>query len=157
MQSLCAISHFDFNAPGETSYEMVFGVIMAMNLGYDSIKEIYRRMVFNVVSCIRDDHTKNISFLMDKGGAWKLAPAYDIMWSYKSDSPWVSKHQMNINGKRDNIIEEDLISVAKQYNIKGYKEIIASAKESVSQWPSLAKNMGIPQKDIKRIQNTHNL
>ena len=65
MQSLCAISHFDFNAPGETSYEMVFGVIMAMNIGYGSIKEIYRRMVFNVVSCIRDDHTKNISFLMD--------------------------------------------------------------------------------------------
>ena len=94
---------------------------------------------------------------MDKGGAWKLAPAYDIMWSYKSDSPWVSKHQMSVNGKRDNIIEEDLISVAKQHNIKGYKEIIASAKESVSQWPSLAKNMGIPQEDIKKIQNTHNL
>jgi serine/threonine-protein kinase HipA len=157
MQSLCAISHFDFNAPGETSYEMVFGVIMTMNLGYDSIKEVYRRMVFNVVSCIRDDHTKNISFLMDKTGKWRIAPAYDIMWSYKSDSPWVSKHQMSVNGKRDHINEDDMISVAKQYDIKGYKEIIAGVKESVSQWPSLAKNMEIPQGDIKRIQRTHNL
>ena len=41
-------------------------------------QEMFRRMVFNVVARNQDDHTKNISFLMDESGAWRLSPAYDI-------------------------------------------------------------------------------
>ena len=34
-------------------------------------------MVFNVVARNQDDHVKNIAFLMDRAGAWALAPAFD--------------------------------------------------------------------------------
>lgn len=37
-------------------------------------EEIFRRMVFNVVARNQDDHTKNISFLMDRTGKWRLSP-----------------------------------------------------------------------------------
>ena len=43
-----------------------------MNLPYPQQEELYRRMVFNVMSRNHDDHSKNFSFLMDKQGKWKL-------------------------------------------------------------------------------------
>lgn len=80
MQSLCAMGHYDFNAPGEYSYEHAFGIIQKLNLGYPTVKEMYRRMVFNVMARNHDDHTRNIAFLMDKAGKWQLAPAFDVIW-----------------------------------------------------------------------------
>ena len=34
-------------------------------------------MVFNCLAVNQDDHVKNISFIMDRAGAWTLSPAYD--------------------------------------------------------------------------------
>jgi len=41
-------------------------------------EEALFRAVFNAVFCVRDDHTKNQSFLMQPSGAWSLSPAYDL-------------------------------------------------------------------------------
>ena len=38
-------------------------------------------MAFNVMCMNMDDHTKNISFLMDRSGRWSLSPAYDMLYS----------------------------------------------------------------------------
>jgi len=45
---------------------------------------------------------------------WILAPAFDVAWSYKADSPWVNAHQLSLAGKRDKLMMDDLLSVAKQ-------------------------------------------
>lgn len=39
-----------------------------LRLSYKEAQEMFRRMVFNVVVRNQDDHTKNISFLMDRDG-----------------------------------------------------------------------------------------
>lgn len=33
----------------------------------------------------QNDHVKNISFIMDRVGTWKLSPAYGITFSYKTE------------------------------------------------------------------------
>ena len=50
-----------------------------MSISQDEIKQFYRRMVFNVLARNQDDHTKNISFLMDRNGSWSLSPAMRII------------------------------------------------------------------------------
>ena len=49
----------------------------------------------------RDDHMKDIAFLMDKRGRWSLAPAFDVMYAYNPSGDWTASHQMTVNGKRD--------------------------------------------------------
>ena len=44
--------------------------------------------------------------------------AYDVTFSYKKDSIWVSAHQMLINGKADDITREDFLKVASKVGIK---------------------------------------
>jgi serine/threonine-protein kinase HipA len=64
-------------------------------------------MVFNIVGRNQDDHVKNIGFLMNKRGAWSLAPAYDFTFSFSPTERWTSSHQMTVNGKLDGSTRED--------------------------------------------------
>jgi len=157
LQSLCAIAHYDFNMAGAYGYEQAFAAIQKLNLGYDTLEEMYRRMVFNIVARNQDDHTKNIAFLMDKNGRWKLSPAFDVIWAYNPSGPWTNQHQMTINGKRDGFTRADLLEPAKQFGLKNASAIIKEVVESVSKWSEVAKKVNIPQDVATQIAATHRL
>lgn len=155
MQTLCGLAHYDFNMLHAYSYEQAFAVMRQLRLTYPEAEEFYRRMVFNVVARNQDDHTKNISFLMDKQGVWHLSPAYDMSWAYNPAGGWTSMHQMSINNKWDHITREDLLRVAYEMNIKRAPAIIDQVVEAVSQWSQLAKDQtDIPQNIIDTIEKT---
>ena len=155
MQTLCGIAHYDYKMLHSFSYEQAFQVMRQLRLTYSQAEEMYRRMVFNVVARNQDDHTKNISFLMDKNGRWSLSPAYDVSWAYNPDGPWTSSHQMSINNKWDNITRNDLLIIARNVNIKSPNSIIDQVVESVSHWQQLAHAHGIPKTTTKYIGSTH--
>ena len=111
-------------------------------------------MVFNVMARNQDDHTKNISFLMDKSGKWKLSPAYDMSWAYNPAGEWTSQHQMSINNKWTNITLEDVLKVAASINIRRPKEIVEQITDVVAHWHEYAKPLGIPQKTVEDIGKT---
>ena len=154
MQSLCALAHMDFNSPRIYSYEEAFVVMKQLKLPYSDFLQLFKRMVFNEYAKNYDDHTKNISFLMDKKGIWSLSPAYDVTFSYRKDSPWVNAHQMLINGKADHITEEDMLYVAQKVGIKNFdaKKSIEQVKASVSKWEVFAKQTDMSPKNIERIK-----
>jgi len=155
MLTLCGMCHFDFNSPGAYSYEQAFQTMRQLRLPYTDAEQLFTRMVFNVISMNMDDHTKNISFLMDSDGNWRLSPAYDLSWSYHPGNKWLAMHQMTINGKRQDISRADLLTVAKQMNIKKAKDIIDRVITIISYWKSYATDAGIPVKWIQAIGNTH--
>ena len=99
MQTLCAIAHYDYRMLRAYSYEQAFNVMRNLRLPYSQAQEMFRRLVFNVVVRNQDDHTKNISFLMDKTGKWSLSPAYDMGFAYNPAGGWTAQHQMSVNGK----------------------------------------------------------
>lgn len=154
MQTLCGIAHFDYKMLRAYSYEQVFQVMRRLHLPYSQAEEMFRRMVFNVVARNQDDHTKNISFLMDKNGKWRLSPAYDVSWSYNPAGKWTSQHQMSINNKWTDITMNDLLAVALAMNIKRPREIIARIIDVVANWNSYAKPLDIPIQTIETIQST---
>lgn len=159
MQSLCALAHMDFNSPRVYSYEAAFAVMKQLKLPYNDFVQLFRRMVFNEYAKNYDDHTKNISFLMDKKGVWSLSPAYDITFSYRKDSIWVSAHQMLINGKSDNITKEDMLKVAEKAGIKKSDAVksIEQVINSVSKWEAFAEKTGMSEYNIKRIKDFFNV
>ena len=154
VQTLCALAHADFTKPGAFSYEEGFQILRRMNLSREDAIEFYRRMIFNVLGCNNDDHTKNISFAMDQVGEWVLSPAYDMAWSYRADSPWVSSHQMSINGKRDGFTLDDLRSVAKQIGRFNPEPIIDQVFEAIKLWPEYAAEAGVREEMISGISKT---
>ena len=45
------------------------------------LRELYRRMCFNVFAHNRDDHSKNFAYLHGETGEWRLSPAFDLTYS----------------------------------------------------------------------------
>lgn len=148
MQTLCGIAHYDYRLPRSYSYEQLFNVMRTLRLPYSQAQEMFRRIVFNVVVRNQDDHTKNISFLMDKSGKWRLSPAYDMVFNYNPKGDWTSKHQMSVNGKFDDITRQDLLEFARRNNIKEAAEIIDRVTDTASRWPLIAKECDVPQSMI---------
>ena len=146
MQTLCGIAHFDYRMHRAYSYEQAFNVMRALRLPYSAAQELFRRMVFNVVVRNQDDHTKNISFLMDENGRWRLSPAYDMGYAFNPNGGWTATHQMSVNGKFDDITREDLLAFARQNNIKEAPLLIDEICETASHWVELALECGVPRK-----------
>ncbi len=145
MQSLAALGHFDYNAPGAHSYEAAFLMIRQLGLSMDDIEEQFRRMAFNVVARNQDDHVKNIAFLMDEAGEWSLAPAFDLTYSYNPSGPWTSRHQMSLNGKQDNFTVGDFRAVAKVASMKRGRAdaILHEVVVAVKKWDEFAAGASV--------------
>ena len=154
MQTLCGLAHYDYKMLHAYSYEQAFEVMRQLRLPNLQAEQMFRRMVFNVIARNQDDHTKNISFLMDKTGIWKLSPAYDVSWAYNPKGEWTSHHQMSINNKWDNISRADLMAVAEAIHIKRAGDIIDEICNAVSMWPTIAKGYDIPQDMIAEIDKS---
>lgn len=154
MQTLCGMAHYDYKMLHAYSYEQAFQVMRRLRLPYGQAEQMFKRMVFNVIARNQDDHTKNISFLMDKTGTWMLSPAYDMSWAYNPQGEWTSHHQMSINNKWDNITRADLLAVAEAMHIKKADSIINEICDAVSMWPIVAKELDIPYNMIAMIDDT---
>lgn len=153
MQTLCAMAHMDFNQAGVYSYEQLFSILNKIGTHHKDSVEAFKRMLFNIYAFNCDDHTKNISFLMDKSGQWKLSPAYDVSFSYNPNGLWTSSHQMTVNGKRKNFTESDFDTCAKLGNLsdREVKNAISDVKSALSDWKSIAKNAGLSKKRTDEI------
>ncbi len=155
-QSLCAMDHADYNAPGHYSYEQLFSLMRSMKLSRGQALELYRRMVFNIVARNHDDHTKNFGFILNEQRNWELAPAFDLAYSYRPGSKWLGSHQMSLNGRRDDFTREDLLVPAGKFK-KEANRIIDEVTEIVSQWPKYAKEAEVFPDFAREIQSTHEL
>jgi serine/threonine-protein kinase HipA len=154
LQTLCAIAHFDYNDPAAYSYEQAFQTMRQLKFPYTDAEELFRRMCFNVVARNQDDHTKNISFLMDETGTWKLAPAYDVTYAYDPANKWMKDHQMSINGKRKDVVRSDIVELAKKMNIKKPDEILDKIIAAIINWSKYANKAKVSTKQIKAIEKT---
>ena len=156
MQTLGALAHFDFNVPGAHSYEEAAQVMHAIGLGQAEVEQLFRRMVFNVCARNQDDHVKNISFLMDRAGVWSLAPAYDVTYAFNPGGAWTGVHQMSVNGKREGIVEEDLLACARHMSLRPARAhaAIDAVREAVRMWPAFAGQAELPEEQAQALERT---
>lgn len=159
MQSLAALAHFDFNEPTLYGYEQAFLVMNQLELPRAQMEQQFLRMLFNVVARNQDDHVKNIAFLMDRSGEWRLAPAYDVTWAYNASGVWTSQHQMSVNGKRDGFTVEDFRECAGVAGINPRRApgLLDQVRTAVQAWPEVAAATQVTPSWIGDIGRTHRL
>ena len=149
--SLGGLQHIDFNDQYVFSYEGYLDSIRALGLGQRSVNEAYRRMVFNVATVNFDDHVKNFGFLMDPGGHWQLAPAFDV--TYAENEAWTRQHQMSVNGKFRGITRSDLLQVGKNYDLpEEGSAVIDQVVDSLSRWRDYASTAGVPDRMVEHLE-----
>jgi len=156
LHSLGGLHHVDYNNPGQFSYEQFLRTILQFELGYPALEEGFRRGVFNVVGVNQDDHVKNISFLMDQKGVWRLAPAYDL--TYARGAGFTRVHQMTLNNKVDGFTRKDLLTIGASMGIKrDGADIIDSVVAAMGNWEKYARAAKVPADQIALIKSQHRL
>ena len=154
MHSLGGMEHADYNQPGAYSYERLFRLILELNLGYEALEQAFRRACFNIAAVNQDDHVKNIAFLMDGEGRWRLAPAYDL--TFARGAGFTRTHQMSFNGKRDGFAPEDLIVVGRAFGLnRNGRHAIDAVSSALAHWPKLAAEAGVAKKKADEIGKLH--
>ncbi len=94
-------------------YENLLKLTQLLIRDVSQVKEMVRRMIFNVKSGNRDDHSKNFSFMLTDDFQWRLAPAYDL-----TSSAGINGEQTAmVNKKGGNITDSDLIAAASVVDI----------------------------------------
>jgi serine/threonine-protein kinase HipA len=96
---------------------------------------------------------------MNREGEWRLAPAFDVTYSYNPSGAWTATHQMTINGKRDGFQRSDIRAVGRSAGLKqGRAEsLLAEVTEAVDRWPAFAAEAGLPGDTASRIAVAHRL
>lgn len=156
MTSLCGLGHFDFNDPSSTSYEQAFVLARKLEVPRAHVEQLFLRMVFNVMFRNQDDHTKNIAFLMDRQGQWAVSPAFDVAYSFNPKGLWTSKHQMSINGKRDDFTLDDLKAAGESTGLSKRKisMLIEQVIASKSLWQEFSDKAGMDKERANGIAKT---
>ena len=151
MQSLCGLTHIDYQDKHNYSYSTIFDVMEQLNIDFNEKYELFKRMVFNVVAVNNDDHSKNFSFLMDRNGEWHLSPAYDLTYANDPTSNYINNHQCLINGKSFDISLNDVLLVGEKagLNHKKMMSIILEVETSVKKWFDFAMLAELPKSKAK--------
>ncbi|MBO6285539.1 MAG: HipA domain-containing protein [Bacilli bacterium] len=146
MAIACGLTHIDYADKHSFSYGALFSILERLRCPFEDRYELFRRMVYNVISSNFDDHSKNFSFLMDREGKWRLSPAYDLTYASGPNSNYINNHQCLVNGKSEGIALEDLLQVGNDamLNKRKMEPIIAGVRSAVRQWPSFASISEIP-------------
>lgn len=147
MQTACGLGHIDYAVKHNISYSTIFNILDDLGADFEDKYELFRRMIFNVVTSNYDDHAKNFSFLMDRQGKWSLSPAYDLTYCNDPNSNYINNHQCLINGKSEGITAEDCFAVGLEAGLTKPKmqRIVNEVCEAAKQWICFAEQSDIPE------------
>lgn len=142
------LTGWDFKKPDNATYENVFKLALDLKVPHKDIQELFKRMVFNIIFANIDDHLKNHSFIYNKEkNSWNLSPAYDLTYPLNINLNFSNiTRALAINSKRDNIVLDDILTIAETYAIKNAKGIIKEVQEAIVKWEYLIKKLEIPEK-----------
>ena len=108
-----------------------------------NLRELFRRVAFNICVGNSDDHFRNHGFLLTAKG-WVLSPAYDM-------NPTLNEHQsLLINGKTNMSNLSILLDSCDEYMLTHAvaQEIIDKVVAAVKDWRALANRLGITKREM---------
>lgn len=155
VQTLCAMAQLDFKQKATHDLSQIFLTMRQLHLGYADMEDVFRRAVFNVMAANYDNHTKNLSFLLREGGAWELAPAYDVTHAFNPKSEWTHQLLMSVNGKFAGVDRDDFARVADQFGIGTAPQVITQVREAVNGWSEYAATAQLNERETARIRGHH--
>jgi len=116
-------------------------------------RELWRRIVFNVLISNTDDHLRNHGFLYEGGGGWRLAPAYDLNPVPLEVKPRILSTAITFDDATASL--ELALEVAEDFglNRKQAEQVIGEVGNVVSKWDKEAARMGLTKDMIARMES----
>jgi serine/threonine-protein kinase HipA len=108
-----------------------------------NLRELFRRVAFNICVGNSDDHFRNHGFLLTSKG-WTLSPAYDM-------NPTLNDHQSLLINSKTNVSDISiLLGSCDEYMLtRAVAEgILNEVTDAIKDWRTLANRLGIAKRDM---------
>ena len=135
------------------NYDLFLRATRAITRRADDVTAAYQRMVFNVLACNRDDHTRQHAYLMGPDGDWRLAPAYDLTYAPGPGG----EHYMDIEGEGRRPTRVQVTTLGKKHGLNADRvaEVVDKVRAAVAAWPKFAKAAGVTAASAKEAGDAH--
>lgn len=114
----------------------------------ESLRQLYRRVAFNIAIGNTDDHFRNHGFLLTPRG-WTLSPAYDM-------NPTTNEYQSLLITSSTNKADLNILLEASEEYMIGKEEaarIIQEVAATVKDWRKMAATLGIAKREMELFGN----
>ncbi len=146
VHSLSGLIHADHRTPS-VDYDTVLRVTLLLTQNMVAVERAYALACFNVLAHNRDDHAKNISFLLTDRNEWTLAPVYDLTFSF---GPGGEQSTVVMGEGRSPGIAQ-LTALGKKHGLKKASEILRRVQGAISRWGVHADEAGLGDRSAKSI------
>lgn len=136
-----------------TSYDTFLRATRAITRHAQDVTAAFHRMVFNIIACNRDDHTRQHSFIMTPQGEWRLAPAYDLTYAPGPGG----EHYMDIEGEGRAPTLDHVTRLGARHGLalRDIQSIVGSVRNAVADWRRLAADAGVTSASTQMISQAH--
>jgi serine/threonine-protein kinase HipA len=150
MLSIAGMLDADWTVPS-IDYETLLGAVRGATRDEQAVRQMFRRMVFNVLAVNRDDHTKQHALLLDRDGVWRLSPAYDLTFA----SGPGNEHYLAVNRRGRDVRRRDLIAVgdAQSISARDASAIIDEVAVAIQDLPSIANDFGATSATLRDLKD----
>jgi len=113
----------------------------------DNLRQLWTRMIFNMLVKNTDDHLRNHGFLLGEDG-WDLSPAYDI-----NPNPRGNGLTLNVSEDDNSLDPELALSVAIHFRLKPKesKAILNRIRTEITGWAAIASKYGLSRREQETI------
>lgn len=139
---------------GSSYMEIASTIKMISATPQNDLRELWRRIVFNMAVSNTDDHLRNHGFVLSKDG-WSLSPLYDV-------NPNIYGDTLSLNvDSNNNLIDFNLaLSVAKIYGLtdkQALEELNGIESVVESNWRKIARQYGLSRSEIEEMAPAFNM
>ena len=113
----------------------------------NNLRQLYRRVAFNIAIGNTDDHFRNHGFLLTPKG-WTLSPAYDL-------NPTTNEYQsLLINSSTNKSDLDFLLGSSEEYMIgkDEASKIIQEVTNAIKGWRRMAVSLGIAKREMELLE-----
>lgn len=148
MLSLSALLEAEWRI-SSVGYDMLMKVTRRITGDERAAEDAFRLMAFNVATHNRDDHAKNVAFLMEANGTWRLAPAFDLT---RADGPG-GEHTMDVAGEGKAPTRTDALRAAGMAGLKRTRAvaILDAVADALKGAEEPLDDAGVPRRKRKDI------
>ena len=148
---LSAASLLQASRTEERSYTEIADAIRSHGVQpMDDVRQLWRRMLFNLLISNVDDHLHNLGFLHVEHGLWRLAPAFDLNPfpdKFNESKTWLSPEDGPITDVAQLIGRADYFSLKPPQALT----ILSDVVDALSAWKAVAMSpeVGLTAREVK--------
>lgn len=115
------------------------------------LKELFRRLVFNIAVYNNDDHPRNFGFL-GSGNYWNLSPLYDVLPAVVHTSTYRLAMTLGAEGRKASC--KNALSLCERFRMSRAQalHVVQEIKEETSGWKKHFKDIGVSKAEIQMVE-----